>query len=181
MEVVAIKIDELLLNGQGSNSEPLGILNTPGIGAVTFGATPTYVKLIAFETALASLNADRGRMSYISTPATRGSLKTVALLLTGATTVAARPLWEDGNSNDGTNDGLIGGHRAAATLQMPNNLVLFGNFEDLVCGMWAGLDLVVDVFTKAKNAEVVLTINMWIDAALRHPQSFCLSSDSGAQ
>src|SRR5208337_1755208 len=57
MAVLGIKWDYLILNGQGAGSEPLGIVNTPGIGSVgvTQGAV-TYAQAIAFETALAVLN-----------------------------------------------------------------------------------------------------------------------------
>lgn len=177
LKVIGIKWDYLGLNGAGANSEPLGILQTPGINSVTFGATPTYAKIVSMETAIRKANA-RGPLAYISTSATRGSLKITPATLTGSTVVsgASNALWtgpeEDGRMNDAM---------ALATQQVPNDQVLAGVFDHLIHAVWGGLDVVVDIFTKAKNAEVVLTINTWGDYALRHPQAFCISTDSGAQ
>jgi len=179
--VIALKHDSLALNGQGANDEPMGVLNRQDVGTVAFGATATWAKVVAFETALGNANADFGQMAYITTPTVRGAWKTIAIALTGATTVSANPLWQTGNFNDGTNDGVVNGYRACATNQIPNNKVLFGNMNDLVFAMWGGLDLVVNPYTRAKQAEIEITVNTWIDVALRHAQSFCVSTDAGNQ
>jgi HK97 family phage major capsid protein len=172
MEVGAIKADYLGLNGTGGNSEPTGIINTPGVGSVVFGGAATFAKLVSFETALAVLNADRGGMAYVTSPAVRGTLKSTAKLLTGATTVAAVALWE----NDEVN-----GHPGFATNQVLNNQVLFGNWQDFIMGLFGGVDVVVDPYTLAKNAEVAITTNLFLDFACRHAQSFCVSADAGNQ
>lgn len=176
-KVIAIDWDRLGLNGQGAASEPLGIFNQPGIGAVTFAATPTYIKIVAMETAIRALNVV-DPLAYISTPTVKGALKTVAEALTGATTIGGRQnaLWK----GEGM-DGEMNGYPAHDTNQVPGNLVLLGAFEHLIHAIWGGLDVVVDVFTKAKNAETVITINTWGDYAVRHPQAFCASTDAGNQ
>jgi len=116
-KVIALRWDYLGLNGQGAASEPLGVLNTPGIGSVTFGATPTYIKLISFRTAIRALNVD-DPLYWISTPNVEGSLAGVAEALTGATTVggAQNAIWKPDNK--------VVGIEAVASNQMPNNLVL---------------------------------------------------------
>jgi hypothetical protein len=50
--------------------------------------------------------------------------------------------------------------------------VLFGNWLDLVIGMWSGVDLVVDEYTRAARGDVVITAMMDVDIAVRHPESF---------
>lgn len=180
-QVLGIKRDQLGLNGQGANSEPLGIMNTPGIGAVTFGATPTYIKMVLFETLIRQQNV-MGRLAYASTSATKGSLKTVAEALTGATTIGGsqNAIWK-GIGGDGEEDGTVNGYQAIDSQQIPGNLVLAGMFNDFVECMWAGLDIVVDYYTKASNAEVRIIMNLWIDYLARHPQAFCVSTDAGNQ
>jgi HK97 family phage major capsid protein len=180
-ESVGVKHDEMYLNGQGANDEPLGILNTPGVTAIAFGGAPTFATIVSFETDVEKANADGAGMAYITTPGAKGILKTTAVALAGATTVSSRALWENGNFGDGSNDGLVNAYRAASTNQIPGDRVVFGRWSELFCGQWGGFDLVVDYWTKAKNAEIVLTANTWIDSALRHAQSFTVSSDSGAQ
>lgn len=180
-QVLAIKRDQLGLNGQGANSEPLGIFNTPGIGSVTFGATPTYIKMVLFETLIRQQNV-MGRLAYASTSATKGSLKTVAEALTGATTIGGsqNAIWK-GIGGDGGEDGMVNGYQAIDSQQIPNNQVLAGMFGHFIELMWGGLDIVVDYYTKASNAEVRVIMNLWIDFLARHPQAFCTSTDAGNQ
>jgi HK97 family phage major capsid protein len=181
MKVLAIKNDSLALVGQGAGSEPLGILNTPGIGSVTFGAAATWAKIVTFETALGLANADRGRMAYVTAPNVKGVWKGTAKAMIGATTVTSAPIWENGTFNDESNDGVVNGYRAASTNQIPNSGVMFGNFSDLVLAIFGGFDVVIDPYTLAKKAEVVITVNEFIDVAVRHAASFVCSADSGAQ
>ena len=172
MAVNAIKLDYLGFNGSGAASEPLGIINTPGIGSVFFGAAATYAKLVSFETAVNAANSIGGSRAYVTTPSVKGTLKSAAKLLVGATTVAAVALWEDNEIN---------GYPAFDTNQILNNAMIFGNFESLIMAMFGGLDVVVDPYTLAKNAEVAITINNFVDFACRHPQEFVVSADSANQ
>lgn len=178
-KVIALRWDYLGLNGQGANSEPLGILQTAGVNSVTFAATPTYIKMVAFRTAIEAANVI-DPLAWISTPAVKGALSTVAEALTGATTVggAQNAIWKPGPTPV---EGEMVGMPAHSTNQMPNNQVMLGAFTHLIHAVWGGLDVVVDIYTKAANAEVVLTINTWGDYALRHPQAFCISTDAGNQ
>src|ERR1035437_1297887 len=95
MAVLALKIDYLGLNGQGAGDEPLGVLNQL-IQSVTFGgaASTAYAKCVQMETLIRAANVP-DEISYITTSSGRGQLKTVAKLLTGATTVVATPVWGD--------------------------------------------------------------------------------------
>ena len=177
-QVIGLLWDYYGLAGSGAASQPTGIFNTPGIQSITFGATPTYIKMVAMETALRQLNV-RGPLAYVSTPATKGSLKTVAEALTGATTIGGSQtaIWK----GMGEGNGEVNGYTAIDSNQVPNNQVVLGDWSQLIWGMWGGLDVVVDYYTKAANGEIVLTINTWGDFALRHPQAFVVSTDSGAQ
>lgn len=181
IKTVAVKHDSLLLNGAGENSEPVGLLNQSGIGTIEFGGAVEYGDLVDMETKIAEFNADSGMMAYATTPTVRGKLKKRALVLDGATTVASIPIWQRGNFSDGSGDGIVADHRAAATNQIPGNRIIFGDWTSLMYLTWGGWDLVLDVYTKAKEAAVVITINTWIDCLLRHPQSFVVSTDAGNQ
>ena len=171
-KVIALAWDYLGLNGQGAAGEPLGVINTPGVGAVGLGGiTPTYGKMVDMETALTSLNVT-GPFAYVSTPAVRGSLKKVAVALSGATVIGGtqNAIW-----TGGMEDGEVNSTPAHATNQVPNQRMLIGEWSQLIHAIWGGLDLVVDIFTKAGNAETVITINTWGDFAVRHPQAFCIT------
>lgn len=181
MKVIAIKWDALILNGQGAGSEPLGILNTPGIGSVNFGGTCTYAKAIAFETALAVLNADGGNMAFATTPEVRGAWKGIAAALSGATAVingAQNAIWAPSGT---PGEGEVNGYRAVASKQIPNNLVIFGNWSEVVHGLYGGYDVIVNPYSRDVDAAVRITINTFGDVALRHAASFCASADAGNQ
>ena len=180
MKVLAIDIDRIILNGQGGNSEPMGIMNTPGIGSIVFGGSASWANIVLMETTVASQNADIGEMGYMTTPSSKGRLKSIAKVLIGATTVAAVPLW-DGMLGDGSADGEMNGYRAGSTLQVPNNQLLFGVFSQAVLAMWGGYDVVVNPYSLDTQAEVRITVNAFIDVAVRHPQSFCVSADAANQ
>lgn len=169
---LALKWDYLTMFGSGSASEPLGIFNTPGIGSVTFGGAATFAKIVSFETALATLNADMGNMGYVTTPAARGTLKSAAKLLVGATTVAAVPIWDNAEMN---------GYKSLATNQIINNLCAFGNWGDALRCLWGGIEVVLNPYSRDTEGLVRLTMNTFGDIAVRHAASFAVSSDSANQ
>lgn len=173
MEVLAIYLDFLVLNGNGANSQPTGIVNIPGVGSITFGGAATYANLVLFETTLNAANALLGNRRYITSPLAKGKLKSAAKFLTGGgTNVTNIALWEDDEIN---------GYPALDTNQILNNQMIYGNFSDYILGLFGGIDVVVDPYTLAKNAEVAITTNAWIDGNARHAQSFCVSADAANQ
>jgi len=173
MTVLAIEKDRAAINGLGANGEPLGILNNTGIGTVTFGATATWPKVVSFETQVANANADVGPMGYLTTPNVRGAFKT-----TPKVTNQAFFLWEGG---DQPGSGRVNGYRAEATKQVPSDKVIFGNWQDLIIAEWSGIDVVVDPYSQKKNGLIEVTLTLWTDIGVRHPGSFCVSTDSGNQ
>lgn len=168
MLVLAIAKDLAALAGTGGG-QPIGILNTTGINSITFGAAATWAKVVQFETEVASDNARFGSLAYLVTAATRGKFKTIeAFANTGVT------LWDRGGNT-------VNGYRAEVTEQLPTNRVIFGNWRDLVVADWDGLDVTVDPYTNAEIGLTRVVVNTMTDCGVRHAESFCASSDSGAQ
>lgn len=172
-----IEVEAKAINGSGSSNQPTGILNTPGIGSVaggTDGAAPTWAHVVKLEKEVAIDNADVGKLGYITNPAARGKLKTVQLDAGSGLFV-----WD--------RDNMLNGYRTGVTTNVPSNLtkgggsdlsaLIFGNFEDLVIAQWGGLDMVIDGYTQAANAQVRIVINSWWDVALRWAQSFAAMKD----
>lgn len=178
MKVLALKWDYLGLFGGGGASEPTGIVNQAGISSLTFGGAPSFLSIVNFENALAILNADQGKMAYVTSPAARTVLKTTAKVLTGATQVVQIAIW---TGQDAEGDGLMNDYKAAASNQIANNIMIFANWEDFVQGLYGGFDVVVDPYTQAIIATNRITINTFGDFALRHQASVCVSADSAAQ
>jgi len=182
-ESVALGMDHTIGYGTGSNGQPLGIVNTTGIGSVTLGggtakAFPTtlggdgstthncgdWADYVDLETELAIDNLDAGSMSYVMNSVVRGALKQ---------TLRASSAGSDYIMTDA---GTVNGYPTVISNQMQLNDVLFGNFADCVVGMWSGLDVVVDPYTQSASGQVILTVHQDFDVAVRRPQSFALGT-----
>jgi HK97 family phage major capsid protein len=179
-ESVALGMDSTIGYGTGSNGQPLGIINTTGIGSVTLdggadkafpanlgsgthdcGVWGNYVDL---ETALAANNLDAGSMRYIMNSVVKGALKQ---------TLRASAAGSDYIMTDA---GEVNGYPVVVSNQMQTNDVLFGNYADCVVGMWSGLDVVIDPYTQSASGQVILTVHQDFDVAVRRPQSFALGT-----
>ena len=179
-ESVALGMDSTIGYGTGSNGQPLGIINTTGIGSVTLdggadkafpanlgsgthdcGVWGNYVDL---ETALAANNLDAGSMRYIMNSVVKGALKQ---------TLRASAAGSDYIMTDA---GEVNGYSVVVSNQMQTNDVLFANCADCVVGMWSGLDVVIDPYTQSASGKVILTVHQDFDVAVRRPQSFALGT-----
>lgn len=159
--VIALAIDAAALYGSGSSNQPTGIKNQTGVNTKDFAATnPTFAELVAMETEVATDNADIGTMVYLFNPAQRGALKT-----TEKATNTAQFVWEPGNT--------VNGYRTETSNQVTAGDVFFGNFADLLIGMWAGLDLMVDPYSGSTAGTVRVVALQDIDIAVRNAVSFC--------
>ncbi len=166
---IALAWDLAAIAGSNASGEPLGILNTTGLStSVTFGAAATWAKIVEFETNLAASNADTGAIGWIVSPATRGKWKTIQKVSGQAVF-----LWENGMVNE---------YKAYATNQIPTgDKAIFGNFNDLIVGMWGGLDVVIDPYSLATSNQIRVTSQLHCDIGTTRPTSFCISADSAAQ
>jgi HK97 family phage major capsid protein len=173
--VLAIEIDRAALAGSGSGNTPLGILNTPGVGSVTFSAAATWAKVLDFETQVANANALLRSLAYATTPNTRAKWKAATKI---ATSQYSSFLWEKGAA---PGEGEVNSYRAVASKQVPSDKVIFGNWDDLIIADWIGMDVTIDPLTLADKHQIKATINMLADVCTRHVGSFAISSDSGAQ
>jgi HK97 family phage major capsid protein/HK97 family phage prohead protease len=177
--VLALEIDRAAIHGSGSSNQPTGILATSGIGSVaggTNGAAPTWANIIALETEVAQDNADLGSLNYLTNTKVRGKLKGT---FTNSTYGEAPVFGQDGRMN---------GYNCAVTNQVSSTLtkgsssvcsaIIFGNFADLIVGMWGSLDLVVDPFTASTSGTVRVVALQDLDIAVRHPESFSAMLDA---
>lgn len=173
---IALWMDQMILNGQGANDQPLGILNQLGIGVVTFGgsAINAYKNTVALETAIRVANIYE-ECSFITSSTVRGTLRVTPAVLTGSTIVSGttNSLWE------GADDGeeLIG-RPAVDSQQVPNNVLVALVGRHVLCAQWGGLAVVLDTVTRANQDEYRLSINTYMDVALRHAQAVARSTDS---
>lgn len=177
--VLGLAIQAAAIKGGGSN-EPVGILSTAGIGDVaggTNGLAPTWAHIVELETDVSVANADVGSLAYLTNAKVRGKLKT-----TEKASSTAQFVWGEGSNP-------LNGYRAGVTNAVPSNLtkgtanavasaILFGNFADLIIGMWGGLDLTVDPYSNSTSGTVRVVALQDVDVAVRHAESFSAMLDA---
>ena len=161
---MAIAIDDAALEGSGSSGNPTGITNTSGINTVSLSsaAAPTFAEMVSMETSVRVDNALMGDLAYIVHPTNYGTLKTTEKATNTAQFVAV---------ND-----EINGYKVVVSPQLTANNYVFGNFDDLLVGMFSGLDLVVDPYSNSSSGTVRIVALQSVDVAVRHAVSFCAAS-----
>jgi len=160
--VIALEIDRAAIYGTGSSNQPLGLTLTPGIGTETLTNAGTFTQLIAMETDVAVANADVGSLRYIMNATARGLLKSTSKAGTEAVFV-----WENNEVN---------GYPVIVSNQLQSNDALFGDFSQMVMGMWSGLDLMVDPYAGATAGTVRVIAHQDLDVAVKQPGAFCLGT-----
>lgn len=162
---IAIAIDKAGLEGSGSNGNPTGILNTANVGTVTAfaAANPTFAEAVSLETAVAGANALNGNLAYILPAAMNGALKTTSV--------------DTGSGQFVSQGGQINGYNAIVSNQGTAGNLYFGNFDDLLIGMFGGLDIVVDPYTASTTGTVRVVAMQSVDVAVRHAASFAFGND----
>lgn len=183
-QCVAETVEIAAINGSGLSNQPTGILNTVGIGAVvggTNGLEPDWTHIVDLETALTAAKAAKGRLGYYTTPGIAGKLKKTPRDPGGGSYI-----WE-GPAASGF--GVLNGYAALTGTLMPSTLtkgsssgvchaIVFGNWQDLIIGQWAGLYITVNPFTLDTQSEVRVTVAGWFDVAVRHAASFAAMQDA---
>ena len=163
---IAQAIDLGALAGSGSSGQPTGVKSTSGINAPTdfAAANPTFAEVVAMETAVAEDNALGQNMAYILPASMYGALKTTAKDA-GSGMFVVEP------------DGRINGYNAIVSNQVTAGDLYVGAFENLLIGMWGGLDLVVDPYTNSTSGTVRVVGLQTVDVAVRHAVAFAFNND----
>jgi len=180
MKILAIAKDLAGIAGTGG-AQPLGIVKTPGIKTVTFSGAASLAKVLDFETQIMTANADIGAMNWLTNITVRNKWKQIAQL--GSTF----PIFLCSPDNKANNYAMNVTNQVPITAAVAtnsftvDNQVIFGAFNQAIMADWAGMDVVVDPYTLALQNQVAITVCILTDFGVRHAESFCVSTDSGAQ
>ncbi|MET4806793.1 phage major capsid protein [Limibacillus sp. MBR-115] len=178
VEQIGIALDAAALNGGGAN-EPVGVLQTSGIGAVAIGTNggaitwPAVVDLVA---AIHAANALSGSRRWVTTPEV-----VAAMQKTERASGTAKFILDE----------LAGGklltYETMATNGLPKDLtkgtgtnlhpLIFGNWASLLVGIWSAVDLIVDPYTNADTGQVRIAAHAFFDVGVRHAESFAAITD----
>ena len=174
--LLAQKLDQVAINGGGSN-EPSGIIQTSGIGSVaiaTNGGAITLDKMLDLKQSVAIDNADLSTAGFLTNTKVENALSKL----------------KDGNSayHLSPYGGEIGQQQLASRRMMisnnvPSNLTkgsssgvcsaaIYGNFSDLLIGLFGSLELLTDPYTQFQSGGVGVRALQGVDVSVRHPESF---------
>ena len=172
-------VETQMLTGTGLTVYLTGISAATDVNDVaggTDGATLTYAHLVDLEK-LAAGTAE-GASGFAINPATRKFLRTLAQV--SGTEVA----WRD------TATPLLG-HRAAVSTLLPSNLskgtsgavcsqLVYSSdwTQSLLAIFGPGIDLCIDVYTKAPDGKIVITASLYCDFRLLQPSAFSRMLDA---
>ncbi len=177
---IALAIDSGAINADGTGGAPTGIRSQTGVGAVVGGANgaaPTWDHVVDMETEVAIDNADVAGMAYAVNAATRGKMKKTFI-----DAGSGERLWD---SRAGATP--LNGYPAIVSNQLPSNLTkgagvnlsaaVFGNWRDLLVGLWSGVDLMVNPYSGDTTRTTRVTAYQDVDIAVRHGESFSVFED----
>jgi HK97 family phage major capsid protein len=176
---IALEMDRAGINGSGASNQPRGLLNTSGIGSVaagTNGAAPTWDMIVNLETQVDNANGAVGNLGYLTNSRVRGRMKRTQRF-SGTDGVS---IWDKGEMN---------GYKAVVSNQVPSNLtkgtstgvcsaIMYGNWSDLLMGLWGGLDLLVNPYIGSGTGTVRIEVFQTADITVRQPGSFAALVDA---
>jgi HK97 family phage major capsid protein/HK97 family phage prohead protease len=162
--VIALMIDQAAL--KGVSPAPVGIFTYTGVASdyLTVANQITWAEAVAMETDIELANAATANCAYVMATNLKGYAKT-----TERTSANGIYIWENNEVN---------GYKAFSTNQLANGEIVFGDFSQLLIGLWSGLTLVVDPYTAASSGKVKVTIMQDADIALRHATAFSVLSNN---
>lgn len=173
-KVLSELLDSAAISGTGTSNQPRGILNTAGIGVVaagTNGGTLTYDMVADLMGGVADLNATgtgfltntKLRRALSKLKDTSGQPLGLDVVLQGQPAQYSNLV--PSNGTKGTGVGL--------------SSLIYGNWSDLLIGLWSELDILVNPYGDAyARGGVQIRAMMTCDIAVRHPESFAAITDA---
>ncbi len=158
--------DELGLAGTGAGGQPLGIINTPGIGTFN-GASITYANTREAETDVLSVSAARaGGVSFACRPA-------IASVLSQRNGHSANaPIWTGPLAR-----GQVNGCPALSSQSMPAGSLLCGDFGQVLILQWGlGVEIRVNPYANFQAGIANACMFLSMDIVVRQPAAFTLAT-----
>lgn len=161
---LAAAIDGVTIVGGGAN-EPDGVTATLAAANATL-AGPTWAQVLEIIKDVEVANA-LGAHSWLLNPAAKAKLAG-ALKVTG-----------DAGAGFLLEGGKIGDHAAYSTNQAPAASAIFGDWSQVLLGLWSELDILVNPYESTAYARggVMIRAMATVDVGIRHAQAFQWADD----
>ena len=159
-------IDEAIFSTASISDAPASIGATSNVLTITENSYTANASIFddfgLAESALANNEGLSGNLAYVANPKLMKDLKRSAQ-------VAAVTVGSQGNLVNGYPTFYTTGCTSSGTASAD---FIFGDFSKLFIGMFGGLDITVDPYSRAGHGEVKLVINQYIDWGLSQPGAF---------
>ncbi|MCB0249846.1 MAG: phage major capsid protein [Anaerolineae bacterium] len=164
----ALGIDYAALYGSGSAGQPLGLSGQTGINTKDLAAAdPTYAELVAMVALVMADNAIMGTPMWLIEANGWEALSTTPKQGSGV----------EGNFILGE-AGRIVGYNHIVSNQLADEDYFFGDFSQILCGEWGGLEINVDPYTHSLKGKIRYVTFKTVDIAVRQPTAFCWANDA---
>lgn len=178
---LALAIDYAGIHGDTSvDYGPEGIEQQAQVDVNQAGAAPAYADMLNIMKEVAVDNALTGSLAWITNAKLACRLMGIFINSTGGET----PIWK---SSPVGGEGSILGYPALISNQVKAtylhtaandaSLLVFGNFADLVLGLWSGVDILVDPYAQATKGTLRVLVFQDCDMCIRHTDSFAISDN----
>ncbi|HBK35490.1 MAG TPA: phage major capsid protein, partial [Halomonas sp.] len=159
--LIAQQIDRAILQGSGAAGEPQGIIGAAGIQTADIPTTWAGVLGLSEKLELENLEG----AAWLSAPGVKTTL--------GSTEKVA-------GSGSGflLQNGMMDDKPYWSTNQMPASTLLFGDFSQVLLGIWSEIDILVNPYAEPAYSRggVQVRAMATCDVALRHPQGFVVAT-----
>jgi hypothetical protein len=165
--ILALAVDLGALNGSGAAGQPLGIMNTGGVGSIT-GTAIALAGIIKFQTNAAAANSDGDSFAYAAAVPVAEILKN-RQRFSGSNT----SLW-----TGGLFDGFCEDERAMSSTAVPAGTLIGGPFSTVAIAEWNVLEIAANEFDQNNfKAGLVGIRALWtIDIGVRYPGSWSVAT-----
>jgi HK97 family phage major capsid protein/HK97 family phage prohead protease len=163
-----------VINGSGTSNVPQGIIGATGVAALEYanGSTPSFSDLVDLEGALLEEDAPQQSLAYMLPGALASTLKKTQVV-TGQADMVFK--------TTGPGQGTINGLPAFISNLIPAGTVVFGNWREVLIGLWSGIDVTVDPYTYATSGKIQIVTMQDADIALKHGESFAVLSEAAPE
>lgn len=158
VNAIGEKLQQTILGKEaGTETQPAGIFS---IDASAVTSVTAFKDICDLEAKVDDSNAGANRCYLVSNKAKAG-------LRNMAKSTKSTELVMQGGEIDGT--------PVYATSSISDKYLAYGDFSNLVIGQWAGIDIVVDNFSKATENCVRLVITCYFDAVVTRPEAIAIA------
>lgn len=154
-------IDTAVFGGSGASGQPLGILNTAGVGIVS-GTSLGWTGVRTMRRTAIAAGAREANMLFVGGATTQD-------LLAGRERISGggRAIWDDAN---------VAGLRGVATNRIPLDAAVAGDFSQLVVAMWGGIEVEINPFANFQAGIQGARVMVSMDAGCTQPSAFSVAT-----